>query len=233
MSRNVIAALAIIALSISWPAYKLYGEISKGGSEDPLVWEEDIRALMENTRSEPGDVLFMGSSSIRFWDTLARDMAPLGTVNRGFGGAKLADTVYYADALVDVIDPAAIVIFVGTNDVTPGASKPPELLLQSYRDLVAKIRVSHSATPIYYIAITPSLLRWEVWPIADATNQLIQQYSATDKTLHFVDTGPSLMRDGEPNEDNYVFDGLHLNESGYGIWTAIIRPRLLEDLAKN
>lgn len=233
MSRNIIAAFAIAVLLLSWPAYTLYGEISNAQSEDPLVWEEDIRALMENTQGKPGDVLFMGSSSIRLWGTLERDMAPLGTVNRGFGGAKFVDAIYYADQLVDVDDPAAIVIFVGTNDIHPGATKPAEVLLQSYQDLIAKIRNTHAATPIYYIAITPSLMRWEVWSIADKTNQLIQQYSATDKTLHFFDTGPSLMRDGEPNEDNYVFDGLHLSESGYGIWTAIILPRLLEDLAKN
>lgn len=233
MSRYLISALAIIALLASWPAYKLYGELGKAQSDDPLVWEDDINALLENTQSKPGDVLFMGSSSIRFWDTLARDMAPLGTVKRGFGGAKFGDAIYYADKLVDVVEPAAIVIFVGTNDIHPGATKPAEVLLKSFQDLIARIRDTHTSTPIYYISITPSLMRWEVWPIADKTNQLIQQYSAHDETLHFIDTGPALMRDGKPNEDHYVLDGLHLSDSGYETWTRIIRPRLLSDLAKN
>jgi lysophospholipase L1-like esterase len=232
MSRYLIVALAITAVLTSLPADTLYAQSDTARTEDPLIWEEDINTLIQSTPSKPGDVLFMGSSSIRFWDTLARDMVPLGTVKRGFGGAKLGDALYYADRLVAVDDPAAIVIFVGTNDITPGAAKAPQVLLQSYRDLITKIRGSHAKTPIYYIAITPSILRWEVWPIAEKTNQLIQQFVETDATLQFIDTGPSLMRDGQPNEDNYVRDGLHLSESGYGIWTEIIRFRLMEDLAK-
>src|SRR5580765_5815731 len=35
---------------------------------------------------KPGSVLFTGRSSIRFWRTLAGDMAPLRVLNRGFGG---------------------------------------------------------------------------------------------------------------------------------------------------
>ncbi|MFK8049770.1 MAG: GDSL-type esterase/lipase family protein [Halioglobus sp.] len=233
MSKYLWSTIAIIAVLASWPAYKVYSELGKAQSEDPLVWEEDIEALLKKTSSKPGDVLFMGSSSIRFWDTLARDMAPLGTINRGFGGAKFADAIYYADKLVDVVDPAAIVIFVGTNDIHPGATKPAEVLLNSFRELIAKIRRTHALTPIYYIAITPSTMRWEVWPIAERTNQLIEQFTAQDETLHFIDTGPALLRDGEPNRAFYVLDGLHLNDSGYQTWTDIIRPRLLADLTKN
>ena len=174
----------------------------------------------------------MGSSSIRLWDSLAQDMAPIPTVNRGFGGAKLADAVHYADRLLAVDAPAAIVLFIGTNDIQPGASKAPETLLASYQALIGKIRALHPFTPIYNIAITPSILRAEVWPEAQATNQLISDYSATQRNLYVIDTGDSLMRDGAPFKANYRLDGLHLSEAGYRIWTDIIRSRLLKDLSK-
>ena len=225
-------ALLVIGLLLSWPAYKIHTVIQKSASEDPLVWEQDIRALEHSTSGLPGSILFMGSSSIRLWSTLAEDMAPMSTVNRGFGGAKLADTVHYAARLVDIEKPGAIVIFVGTNDVHPGASKSPDVLLQSYRKLVERIREVHESTPIYYIAITPSLTRWEVWPIAQQTNRLIERYSATDPGLHFIDTGPALIENGLPAKRFYRFDGLHLSEAGYGVWTEIIRPRLLSGLAR-
>jgi lysophospholipase L1-like esterase len=199
-------ALLVIGLLLCWPAYKIHSEIQKSASEDPLVWEQDIRALEQNTGGPAGSILFMGSSSIRLWRTLAQDMAPLVTVNRGFGGAKLAD-------------------------VHPGASKPPEVLLQSYRELVKRIREMHESTPIYYIAITPSPMRWKVWPIARETNQLIERYSATDPGLHFIDTGAALIKNGLPAERFYRFDGLHLSGAGYGVWTEIIRPLLLKELA--
>ncbi|MEH6583255.1 MAG: GDSL-type esterase/lipase family protein [Halioglobus sp.] len=226
--KYLLIALGAIAVLLSFPAYYLYGEFSKAASEDPVVWESDIRALEQTTRGPPGSVLFIGSSSIRLWDSLAQDMLPMTTIRRGFGGAKMADTVYYAQRLVDIEQPAAIVIFVGTNDIHPGEVKEPEVLLQSYQRLVAEIRGVHSLTPIFYIAITPSVMRWEIWPVAQETNRLIAQYSATDTALHFIDTGPALMHSGRPGKQFYRRDGLHLSEAGYQVWTDIIRARLLE-----
>ena len=64
-----------------------------------------------------------------------------------------------------------------------------------------------------------------------ATNRLIAEYSASDEHLHVIDTGPALLgANGEPDPENYVFDGLHLSERGYAQWVAMIRPRLLEEL---
>jgi len=28
----------------------------------------------------------------------------------------------------------------------------------------------------------------------------------------------------------FLFDGLHLSEQGYALWTSVVRPRLLADL---
>ena len=36
-----------------------------------------------------GQILFVGSSSFRFWRTLKEDMAPLPVLNRGFGGSMM------------------------------------------------------------------------------------------------------------------------------------------------
>jgi lysophospholipase L1-like esterase len=36
--------------------------------------------------------------------------------------------------------------------------------------------------------------------------------------------------DGEPNPENYIIDGLHLNKQGYEIWREIIRTQLASEL---
>lgn len=226
--------LGLLLLGLSWPAWMLYDEIQKARSDDPLVWEEAISDLETETtgRYPPGKgVVFIGSSSIRLWKNLAEDMAPIPVIQHGFGGAKLNDVVHYADRLVSAYQPAAVVVFAGTNDIDPSASKSPEVLLASYQTFVRRVRERQPDLPIYYIGITPSPLRWSVWPIAQATNQLIAQWSATERNLYFIDTSAALMDDtGEPDSDNYVFDGLHLSKQGYSIWRDIIRQRLLEDL---
>lgn len=233
--KIALGLLALLLLLASWPAWQLYTEIGKAKSEDPLVWEEAIAALESNTSGScnPGEcVLFVGSSSIRLWDSLAADMAPIPVIQHGFGGAKLNDLVHYAGRLVTPYQPRAVVVFAGTNDIDPAASKSPEVLLASYQALVSKIRAAQPSVPIYYIGITPSPLRWSVWPLAQQTNALMEAWSGNDTNLHFIDTSEGLLgANGEPDRDNYIFDGLHLSAQGYGVWTEIIRPQLMEDLA--
>lgn len=228
--KTIIIVIGVLFLLSLWPACQVFDEIEKAQSDDPTVWEEDIRLLEKHTSGPPGSVVFLGSSSIRLWRTLAEDMSPIPTVRRGFGGAKMADAVHYAARLVTLEKPAAIVVFVGTNDVVPGAVTSAETLLQGYRTLIGNIRSVHAKVPVYYVGITPSPSRWEVWGNAEEANFLIRAHTDADDSLHFIDTGPSLIVDGVPSADYYIFDGLHLSSRGYAIWTDIIKARLLEDL---
>lgn len=232
--KLIAILLGLLVLGLSWPTWQLYQEIQNAWSEDPLVWEDAISALESKTHGRYGagqGVVFIGSSSIRLWDTLADDMSPIEVIQHGFGGAKLNDIVYYAERLVNAYQPRAVVVFAGTNDIDPRASKSPEVLLASYQAFVAKVRADQPDVPIYYIGITPSPRRWAIWPVAQATNELIQQWSESDPNLHFIDTSDELLgRNGEPNPDNYRFDRLHLSAQGYAIWRRIIRARLMNDL---
>lgn len=233
--KIVGVVLAVGLLLISWPAWQLYQEIGKARSEDPLVWEDDVRALETATKNRfaPGEgIVFIGSSSIRLWGSLEQDMSPMPVIQHGFGGAKLNDVVVYARRLVNAYSPRAVVVFAGTNDIDPAASKSPATLLASYQDFVAIVREQQPEVPILYIGITPSLLRWSVWPLAVEANGLIAQWSATQPALYFIDTAPGLLGgNNEPVKDYYIFDGLHLSEEGYAVWTSIIRPRLEAVLA--
>ncbi len=232
--KGLALLVVVLLLALSWPAWQFYEGIQKARSEDPLVWEDDIAALESSTRARALDgreVLFVGSSSILLWDSLAEDMAPLAVIQHGFGGAKLNDLAHYARRLVNAWQARAVVVFAGTNDIDPSAAKSPEQLLASYQAFVAAVRADQPEVPIFYIGITPSLMRWAVWPIAQSTNALIEQWSASDPNLHFIDTSPGLLgSNGEPDPENYRFDGLHLSEQGYGVWRAMIRQRLLDEI---
>ena len=229
-----LVLLGLMLIGVSWPAWQVYQEIRKSASEDPLVWEADIVALETATRGQcPPEtcVVFVGSSSIRFWDTLAADMSPMRVIQHGFGGAKLNDIVYYAPRLVNDYRPRAVVVFAGTNDIDPRARKDPAVLLERYQAFVRVVDEAMADLPIYYIGITPSPMRWSVWPVALEANRLIKEWSGTRNNLHFIDTSEVLLdEDGKPDDENYVIDGLHLSDKGYGRWTAVIRPRLLEEI---
>lgn len=231
----IISPILLIGLAIlGWKELQFRLELAKGRSEDPLVWESEIRAF-EKEAGRPSTpenaVLFVGSSSIRFWTTLKEDMDPLPVIQRGFGGAKMLDVAYYARRLVKAKNPRAVVVYVGTNDVHPGSAKDPQALLASYQRFVGEVRKDLPKIPIYYILIAPSFMRWEVWDIAQRTNGLITEYSAEHPNLHIIDTTDALLNEeGLPVEKNYVPDGLHFSPEGYRVWTRVIRERLLREV---
>ncbi|MFT6051044.1 MAG: lysophospholipase L1-like esterase [Halioglobus sp.] len=232
--KIILVVVGLLFVGTAWVAYQYSAAIEKVSSEDPLVWAPDIAALEAKTKGIDGSgeaIIFIGSSSIRFWQTLAQDMEPMLVIQHGFGGAKLNDVVHYSGRLVNAYRPRAVVLFAGTNDINLKNSKSPQTLLASYQDFVAKVRLDQPQLPVFYLAITPSMLRWEVWSIAQETNRLISDWSAGEDTLYFIDTSAALLgEDGTPYKENYRWDGLHLSGEGYQIWSEIIRARLLQDL---
>ena len=85
MKRTLIA-IALLALgAVGYVGCRIAQESSKTLSDDPLVWEDAIVAFEEEDRESPPPArpfVFVGSSSIRLWESLAEDMAPLPTVRR-------------------------------------------------------------------------------------------------------------------------------------------------------
>ena len=123
-----------------------YGEIKKTAAYliewgRPDFYEEQINVFLEADKSiEYSEelILFTGSSSIRFWETLTQDMQPLPVLNRGFGGAHLAHVNHHFDQIVYPYNPKGIVIFCGTNDIT--ALKTPEEVFEDFLTFFKKVQ---------------------------------------------------------------------------------------------
>jgi lysophospholipase L1-like esterase len=201
---------------------------------DPNAWEASIRRFeAEDRRSlPPADcVVFTGSSSITFWATLEQDLAPLRVINRGFGGSRVNDVVHYADRVVIPYHPRAVVLFVGTNDIAWPRPASAQQVYDGYRAFVDRVRAALPETPIYFVSITPTPLRWSYWPIVQEANRLIQAKVQTDALLRFIElTDAILAPNGRPDRSLFRADRLHPNHKGYARWTAVIKPILLADL---
>jgi lysophospholipase L1-like esterase len=196
------------------------------------TWDSAIAAYeaadVENA-PEPGSILFVGSSSIVFWDTLNEDMAPMPVLNRGFGGSVITHVTHFADRIVLPYDPSAIVLYAGDNDIGFGSSA--DCTLRDFEAFVAHIRAAAPDTPIYYISIKPSPARWALWEEMTRANQLIEARTETRPALHFIDVSEAMLaEEGQPIEELFLADGLHMTAAGYEIWTSIVRPRLVADL---
>ncbi len=200
--------------------------VEQTNNTNPTYWEDDIRAIEDRYDTVPDtDIVFIGSSSIRKWESLSEDFEEYIVVNHGFGGSKIADSTYYYDRLVTPFNPELIVVFSGTNNINQ-MIKEPQTANEVYNDFLAfyeKSQLENPEVPVVYISITPTQSRWEVWDIANEVNTLIETYSETQDNLYFVDAVDEFLINGEPNEELFQFDKLHLTEEGYEIWAEIIK----------
>jgi len=207
-------------------------------ADDPDVtrWERDVAALeaLDRTERDPDDaILFIGSSSIRLWDTMSEDMAPHAVIRRGYGGARYRDLCHFANRLVASHEPRAIVVFVANDITSPDASPTPEHVMIDVRATHAAIRSRHPDTPIFYVAVTPTESRWRAWPSIRRLNDLIEAMARENTATFFIATADGFLdRDtGRPRPELFRNDRLHLSAAGYDVWADIISTSLDNVLA--
>jgi lysophospholipase L1-like esterase len=194
-------------------------------------WEPAIRDFEEQDKihpPRPGCIVFAGSSSFRFWDTLVSDMKPLDVINRGFGGSEFSDLDQYANRIVIAYRPRAVVVYEGDNDLAAGSPKTPEMVAADFRKFVQIVHAALPDTWIYIVSIKPSKLRWNDWPRMKAANKWMREYAVTQTRVQYIDVAtPMVDADGNLPRDLFKADGLHPTPKLYAMWTAIIRPILL------
>lgn len=229
MRRYIILLISIVLLSCSpVTKYRSLPEV--------LFWENDILKFeqLDKTEKYPEDaILFAGSSSIRFWTSLEKDLAPYHVIQRGYGGAKLSDFALYAPRIFNSHKCKAIVLFVA-NDITGSVQdKTPAEVASLFRNVLKTIRKDHPSVPVFWIEITPTASRWEVWPEIQKANNLIKNICGKKKNTYFINTASAFLNEnGLPKDELFRADKLHLTEKGYAVWTEIIRKELNDILGK-
>ena len=198
------------------------------------AFENEVKLLEAKDKTEKYDknaVLFIGSSSIRLWKNIATDLAPIPVIQRGFGGSNFTDVVHYTPRLVYPHEFRAVAVFVA-NDITGGKKdKTPNQVKDLFKTFVQLIRTKNANAPIFFIALTPTPLRWAVWNKASKANDLIEAYSKTQENLYFIKTKDAYLGpDGLPIKTYFVGDNLHQNAAGYAVWSNIIKKEITEKL---
>lgn len=192
-------------------------------------WEPSIQAFEKQDAEQlpqPGQILFIGSSSIRLWD-LPKWFPDLSTINRGFGGSEVADSVHFYDRIVKPYQPRTIVMYAGDNDLAHG--KSPAAVLDDFKEFVNKVQTDFPDTKIVYVAVKPSLRRWNLIEQVRKTNDFIAKLAEDNAQVVFLDIDtPMIGQDGTPKPELFVKDGLHLSDDGYQLWSNLLRPHLTD-----
>lgn len=215
------ASVAQTRFPESAPAPSLHPAASK--------WQGSMAAFANADREHPpapDGVLFVGSSTIRLWSSLAQDFRQLPVViNRGFGGSTMADCDYFARELVTRYRPRQVLVYAGDNDIAEG--RTPSQVLENFVNFVKVVRSELPNARIAYISIKPSPARAALLPRVREANQLLASYVRNLENGEYIDIfTPMMNASGSPRAELYGSDHLHMNEKGYAVWQSVIAGHL-------
>ena len=193
-----------------------------------VAWAGDMAQFAEQDAASPpprGGIEFIGSSSIRMWESLAADFPGQPVFNRGFGGSEVRDSTWYADRIVIPYAPCKVFFYAGDNDLNSGRTP-----VQVRDDVVAFVQRVHRDLPkttVEVISIKPSPSRAQLLPAVVEANGLIRQALARLPHTGFTDVyTPMLGADGQPRAALFREDMLHMTPEGYAIWRKALAPKV-------
>lgn len=217
-----------VLLSITFATLFFSFIVSAQTYDRAKIWDAEINSLTEIDQKQTPPkkaVLFVGSSSMRLWKNLRTSFPDLNVINRGFGGSRLEDVNFYFDRIVAIYNPKTIVLYAGENDVNDGIA--PEKVLADFRQFSKLVRAKFPKAKLLYVSLKPSPSRWKLAASFRKTNELIKTEIAKDKRAKFVDVWSAMLNEkGEPKDELFVADKLHMNEKGYAIWREVLAKEL-------
>lgn len=215
---------AVVALVALLPALLFAGP----SASEFAKWEKEMAAFDKADAASPppkGAVLFIGSSTVRLWTSMARDFPQYRVINRGFGGSQIADATHFAPRIVFPYRPKAVYLRAGGNDLWAG--KPVERVFADYKDFVATVRAALPDADIVFVSQSPSIARWKQADATKALNALVSDYVKGRQHLRYIETYDIVLApDGTPRPELFVADQLHFNAEGYKLLAARVRPDL-------
>ncbi len=175
-------------------------------------------------------ILFIGSSSFRFWTDVQSYFPGYTIINRGFGGSSLTDVIHFAPAILFPYQPKQVVIYCGENDLAGDTSVTSKVVFARFKTLYQMVR-NHlgNKVNVVYVSIKPSPSRENLLPKMIAANALIKQYVSEQKNTSFADVFHAMLdANSKLRPELYKDDHLHMKPEGYAIWKQVLEPYLLK-----
>jgi lysophospholipase L1-like esterase len=234
MKDSMKAAVFTLGLMTAIPTADLFGQQVAGSqyatARDYSRWEKEVAAYEEADRRSPppkGGILFIGSSTIRLWKTLAEDYPEHKVINRGFGGTEIVDSTHFADRLIFPHQPRQIFLRAGGNDIHAG--RTPRQVAADFAEFVRVVHERLPGTEILYIGVSPAPARWGESDKYRELNRLIREMALEMPRVGFVDAfDVSLTPEGRARPELFVKDRLHFAPEGYKLLAERVRPFLAQ-----
>ena len=188
------------------------------------LWRERRSAWARQVDQDQHAVVFLGDSITQGWGGgLGAAFPGMKVANRGISGDTTRGVLFRLQEDVLALDPAAVVLLIGTNDLEEGAT--PEIAASNLRLILAGLEKHSRRMPIVLCEVFPSsaTMKRPAEQIK-STNALYRAAVKNDPQIVYLETWPLF---ADPNGDappGEFPDLLHPNEVGYARWAAALRP---------
>ncbi|WP_126971774.1 GDSL-type esterase/lipase family protein [Gynurincola endophyticus] len=212
--KKIVATLFISISTLSLFGQAYYQEIQRFKRADSLSFPA------------ANQILFIGSSTFTNWKDVQQDFPGFNIINRGFGGSKLTDQIFYANEILFPYQPKQIVIYCGENDLNKETNG--DIVFERFKELYYLIRKQLPKTPILYISLKPSpFKRPHMEELQKANHRIAAFIKKTGKRIEYLDMYSLMMvNDTDIMPHIFLSDSLHMNRAGYDIWKKAIEPKL-------
>ena len=185
---------------------------------------KNLLSKVEENKKMEAPIIFYGSSTIRLWKSLNEDFKDVDVINLGFGGAYIDSLSKNFNLLINFLNPKAIVIYLGGNDLNLSLS--PEEVIFKIKKFVEKINKKYPNTNIGYITIKPSVERKNKLSDIKKINKGVKLIANDFPNLVYIDVYNKLLDKGKVTSKFLLQDGLHLNKEGYKVLTRAVKEKI-------
>ncbi len=189
--------------------------------------------FMDRIKDGPVGLLFLGDSITDGWPRIGEltwlRFAPHQPANFGISGETTEQVLWrITNGELDGIQPKAVVIMIGTNNVGQFRDEKPEWAAAGIKKIIDTVRQKLPESKILLLGVFPRGKK-DSDPRAkvNAINAIISGY-ADGASVRYLDIGPKFLdADGEIPAD-VMPDLLHPSAKGYSLWFEAMNPTLQE-----
>jgi lysophospholipase L1-like esterase len=189
----------------------------------------------DNLNSHQGiDYLFLGDSMIEFFK-LEKYLPNINAINRGIAGATTKLILDNIDTIFGSIIPKSIYVSIGSNDLVLLEADVDTAFL-GIVSVLETIRSRYPDANINYLSTTPVVddnhklykkmyIGGRINGELKSINYKVMQYSK-ENNINYIHVFDDLLDDTGYLNDQFTPDGIHLNDKGYALYSAVINKHL-------
>jgi platelet-activating factor acetylhydrolase IB subunit beta/gamma len=230
---------------------KMWPVTPSAGNWGGTAWLDTHAKLVEHIKANQGpiDILLVGDSITQQWGSplsgpkwelnaaWKKQFGKYKTVNIGIGGDKTQNVLWRLDhGGVDGLDPKAIVLLIGNNNMFFTPETGVEAAAQGIKMCVTNLRQKFPKANIVTVKVFPAHAPGApFYEDIKKVNQVLDDLKLTDDPkVQLLDlTNELVNKDGTVKSDLYIPDKIHLTQdAGYGLYAEKLKPTLEKLLLK-